>query len=105
MPKAITAKPWAARSGPETGWDQITAAAPAMAATMRRYLDQLAVSLRASPVPCIETRLRQVAGLLITTCEVVNVTGITGPTSRPARPGWPAGAAPGRTHPDLDDDH
>jgi integrase len=48
-----------------------------MAATMRRYLDQLAVSLRASSVTCIETTLRQVAGHLITTSEVVTVAGIT----------------------------
>jgi len=54
-PKPSPRKPWAARSVPEIGWDQITAAAPVMAATMRRYLDQLAVSLRASSVTCIET--------------------------------------------------
>ena len=47
-----------------------------MAATMRRYLDQLAVSLRASSVTCIETTLRQVAGHLITTSQVVTVAGI-----------------------------
>jgi hypothetical protein len=42
--------PWRARSVPETGWDQIAAQAPVLAATMHRYLDQLRVSLRASSV-------------------------------------------------------
>ncbi len=41
----------------------ITAAAPVMAATMRRYLDQVAVSLRAISVTCIEHDLRQFAWL------------------------------------------
>jgi len=76
-PKPSPRKPWAVRSVPEIGWDRITAAAPVMAATMRRYLDQLAVSLRASSVAAIETTLRQVAGHIVTTSDVVTVAGIT----------------------------
>ena len=76
-PKPSPRTPWAARSVPEIGWDRITATATVMAATMRRYLDQLAVSRRASSVTCIETTLRQFAGHLITTSQVVIVAGIT----------------------------
>ncbi|MGS0684541.1 tyrosine-type recombinase/integrase [Nakamurella sp. GG22] len=75
-PRPSARKPWAVRSVPEIGWDRITAAAPVIAATMRRYLDQLAVSLRASSVTCIETTLRQFAGHLITTSQAVTVAGI-----------------------------
>jgi site-specific recombinase XerD len=75
-PRPSPRKPWAVRSVPEVGWDQITTAAPVMAATMRRYLDQLAVSLRASSVACIETTLRQIAGYLVTTSKVATVADI-----------------------------
>ncbi len=51
--------------GPETDWDTIAAAAPVLAATMRRYLDQVAVSLRPGSVALIDTALQQLAGLLI----------------------------------------
>lgn len=75
-PKPAPRKPWAARSVPEIGWDRINAVAPVMTATMRRYLDQLAISLRASSVECIETTLRQFAGHLITTSDVVRVADV-----------------------------
>lgn len=45
-------------------------------ATMRRYLDQIGISLRASSVQCIETTLRQFAGHLATTSNVVCVADI-----------------------------
>jgi integrase len=78
-PRPTTRKSWAARSVPETGWDQIEAAAPVMAATMHRYLDQLRVSLRASSVASIEITLRQIAGHLICTSPVTTVAGIGRP--------------------------
>jgi hypothetical protein len=58
-------KPWAARSVHEVDWDQVAAAAPTMAATMRRYLTQVAISLRPSSVEVIDTTLRQLAGMLV----------------------------------------
>jgi integrase len=69
-------KLWAARSVPEIGWDRVEAAAPVMAATMRRYLDQIGISLRASSVGCIETTLRQFAGHLVTTTDITCVADI-----------------------------
>jgi len=76
-----------------------------MAATMRRYLDQLAVSLRASSVTCIETTLRQVAGHLITTSQVVTVAGITR-VHIEAYKTWLAGRGGYRKkHPDLENNH
>ncbi|MBC7595366.1 MAG: tyrosine-type recombinase/integrase [Kineosporiaceae bacterium] len=66
----------AARSVPEIGWDHINQNAPVMVATMRRYLDQLTISLRASSVECIETTLRQFAGHLVTTSDVVRVADV-----------------------------
>lgn len=51
--------------GHEIGWDTVAAAAPQLAATMIRYLDQITVSLRPGSVALIDTALRQLAGLLI----------------------------------------
>jgi integrase len=75
-PRPVPRAPWRARSVPETGWDQIAAQAPVLAATMHRYLDQLRVSLRASSVACIEITLRQLAGHLVATSDVTTVAGI-----------------------------
>jgi integrase len=58
-------RPWAHGPVSEVDWDQITAAAPHLAATMRRYLDQTALSLRPSSVTLFDTTLRQFAGLLL----------------------------------------
>ncbi len=52
----------AARSTQEISWPQIIAAAPQMAATMARYLDQLAVSARPATVSAVDLTLRQFAG-------------------------------------------
>ena len=59
-------KPWLTRSVHEVDWDHVAAAAPTMAATMRRYLTQIAISLRPSSVQVIDTTLRQLAGMLVT---------------------------------------
>jgi len=56
-PRPEPRRPWAVRSVPEIGWEVIVGRAPVLAATMRRYLDQLGISLRASSVACIETTL------------------------------------------------
>ncbi|MFF9561573.1 hypothetical protein ACF1DY_37885, partial [Streptomyces albus] len=66
-PRPHPRKRWAARSVPEIGWDRAEECAPVMVATMRRYLDQIGISLRVSSVDCIETTLRQFAGHLATT--------------------------------------
>jgi integrase len=50
----------------EFTWNQVTARAPLMAATMARYLDQLSVSARPSTVDAYELALRFVAGHLTT---------------------------------------
>ncbi len=47
-------------------WPQITAVSPALAGTMQRYLDQIAVSLRPSSVTAANGILREFAGFLIT---------------------------------------
>ena len=75
-PRPVPRRPWAARSVPEISWEKIAGRAPVLAATMRRYLDQLAVSLRASSVACIQTTLRQFAGHVVTDSDTVTVAGI-----------------------------
>ena len=75
-PRPDARRPWAARSVPEIGWEVIEGAAPVLAATIRRYLDQLAISLRASSVACVETTLRQFAGHVVTHSGAVTVAGI-----------------------------
>ncbi len=47
-------------------WPQIAAASPVLAATMLRYLDQIALSLRPSSVVAANGMLRQFAGFLTT---------------------------------------
>lgn len=50
------------RAKPEISWPQIIVAAPQMAATMARYLNQLAVSARPGTVVAVDLTLRQFAG-------------------------------------------
>jgi hypothetical protein len=49
----------------EVDWPEIAATAPTLAATMLRYLDQLAVSLRPASVQSAEGTLRRFAGWLV----------------------------------------
>lgn len=49
---------------PEAGWDTLAAHAPTLITTMRRYLAQLALSLRPGSVALIDTSLRTFAGYL-----------------------------------------
>lgn len=69
-------RPWAHGPVSEVDWEQITTAAPQLAATMRRYLEQTALSLRPSSVALFETTLRQLAGLLIR--DFPTVTSVAG---------------------------
>jgi site-specific recombinase XerD len=58
-------------------WDQLSAAVPDIAATMRRYLDQLASILRAGSVSNADQALRSLATFLTEQApEVTNVAGI-----------------------------
>lgn len=49
---------------PEASWDTLAAHAPTLITTMRRYLGQLALSLRPGSVALIDTSLRTLAGYL-----------------------------------------
>jgi site-specific recombinase XerD len=57
------------RNKPDRGrrahWDRVAAHAPTLAATMRRYLPQVAISLRPGSVAVIDTSLRQLADYLV----------------------------------------
>lgn len=57
---------WTGRPVHEVNWADLTARAPQLVATMRRYLDQCALSLRASSVVLFDTTLRQFADVLTT---------------------------------------
>jgi len=59
---SIGDEPADGRPAKEISWPQIIVAAPQMAATMARYLDQLAVSARPSTVEAVDLTLRQFAG-------------------------------------------
>lgn len=56
------AKAKARRTGGEVSWDEVAGRAPQMAATMRAYLDQLAVSARPATVTSAGKTLRLFAG-------------------------------------------
>lgn len=77
-PVPLLRKPWLARWVHEVDWEQVATTAPAMAATMRRYLAQAAISLRPSSVQVIDITLRQLAGMLVTDHpDVTTVAGIS----------------------------
>lgn len=46
------------RPAKEVTWEELTAKAPVLVATMRRYLDQCLLSLRPSSVACFDTTFR-----------------------------------------------
>ncbi len=56
---------WTGRPVNEVDWDDLTAVAPVMVATMRRYLHQCGLSLRPSSVTLFDTTLRQFGATLI----------------------------------------
>ena len=56
----------------ESQWDVIAADAPVLAATMGRYLDQIAVSLRPATVTSAEVMLRRFGGWLVSNHPEVN---------------------------------
>ena len=56
---------WSSHPANEVDWYDLTAAAPVMVTTMRRYLHQCSLSLRASSVALFDTTLRQFAATLV----------------------------------------
>ncbi|AXH98173.1 integrase [Ornithinimicrobium avium] len=56
---------WLHTRAAQVDWDHISADAPVLASTMRRYLAQCALSLRPSSVALFDTTLRQFAGYLL----------------------------------------
>jgi hypothetical protein len=60
----------------ELEWAEITAAAPQLAATMRRYLTQAATFLATNSVTVADNGLRILARWLITTTDIVTVADI-----------------------------
>jgi integrase len=56
---------WTGRPVNEVDWDDLAASAPALVATMRRYLHQCSLSLRPSSVVLFDTTLRQFAATLV----------------------------------------
>lgn len=89
---------------PEMSWETLTASAPTLTATMRRYLAQLALSLRPGSVALIDTTLRTFAGYLhahhpeITAAAAVRRTHIEGfKAYLVARPGYRGHRQPAKT--------
>jgi site-specific recombinase XerD len=78
------------------GWEELAVSRPVLAATMRRYLQQVACSLRPRSVGGVDLALRCfVAFLLETEPDVVSVAGVTRRHVEDYKP-WLA-ARPGRT--------
>jgi hypothetical protein len=81
-------------------WDKIEASAPVMAATMRRYLQEIACSLRPGSVAGVELGLRAFAGFLLEAHpEVTTVAAVTRAHIEAYKP-WLA-ARPGQRVPRL----
>ena len=81
-------------------WDEIEASAPVLAATMRRYLQQIACSLRPGSVTGVELGLRAFAGFLLEAHpEVSTVAAVTRGHIEAYKP-WLA-ARPGQRVPRL----
>ena len=94
-----TRRPAAGLKGaaPEVSWDEVAARAPEIAATMRRYLEQLGVSARPTTVRAAEGILRLFAGHVSDadpTCRSVAAIERRHIESRPRRVlPWPSGPA------------
>jgi integrase len=85
-------------------WDHLETLAPAMAGTMRRYLGQLAVSMRPGSVALADTTLRHLAAYLtthhgeVTAAAQIRRTHIEGfKTWLAARPGYRGSRTPAAT--------
>lgn len=85
-------------------WDTLAAAAPVLTTTMRRYLSQLALSMRPGTVTLIDTTLRHLASYLVehhdTVTAVADIqrTHIEGFKAwLVARPGYRGGREPAKT--------
>jgi site-specific recombinase XerD len=73
----MNAQPAEAFVAPTGDWDRIGAIAPTMAATMRRYLEQVATFLAPRSVDVADLSLRQLAGWLLDTTDVRAVAAIS----------------------------
>ena len=89
---------------PEMTWETLATSAPTLTATMRRYLGQLALSLRPGSVALIDTTLRTFAGYLhahhpeITATAAVRRTHVEGfKAYLVARPGYRGQRQPAKT--------
>jgi site-specific recombinase XerD len=81
-------------------WDEIESPAPVLAATMRRYLQQIACSLRPGSVMGVEFGLRSFAGFLLEAHpDVITVAAVTRAHIEAYKP-WLA-ARPGQRVPQL----
>jgi integrase len=69
---------WTGRPSKEVAWDDLAARAPVLVATMRRYLDQCALSLRPSSVALFDTTMRQFAASLTSADPPVTRVGDVG---------------------------
>jgi integrase len=85
-------------------WQQLEQLTPALAATMRRYLAQMAISMRPGSVKLIDTTLRHLATYLaghhpdVTTVAQIRRTHIEGFKAwMQARPGYRGSRAPAKT--------
>ncbi len=92
---ASTVEPWFPSNASNREWAVLSARAPQLAATMRRYLLQLTTFLAPRSVEIADATLRQLARWLTTETDVTVVNrdhpnprrGLQGVARRPARPG------------------
>jgi len=96
----VLPEPWIPKNESHREWAVLSAEAPQLAATMRRYLVQLTTFLAPRSVDVADSTLRQLARWLVAETDVAVVSTSPGPTSRTTRCGWPPSlAAPVRPWP------
>ena len=74
---AVAVEPWFARPESHREWAELSAQAPQLAATMRRYLLQLSTFLAPRSVDAADQTLRQLARWVTTSTDVTVVAAIT----------------------------
>ena len=74
---AVAVEPWFARPESHREWAELSAQAPQLAATMRRYLLQLSTFLAPRSVDAADQTLRQLARWITTSTDVTVVAAIT----------------------------
>jgi site-specific recombinase XerD len=73
----VLPEPWIPKNESHREWAVLSAQAPQLAATMRRYLVQLTTFLAPRSVDVADSTLRQLARWLVAETDVVTVAGIT----------------------------